>query len=706
MGKSQADTGVADLSKGKVQQKIHRLHSLLFGVDAASTRGDTETALGLGLRLLGFLESECQTTEDVTYIEPIKKQVLEKVAATSLETQFDRLALEQANVSPGFKFRQGKPVDLERVKNSKFYRAFVQRSRPEGITAQCSTKDIPDSLVSEVVNTTRDAPYQGGFSEKKEEGDARSSKALMQSRLSSLYTQGQQKVVEAARCAEDICLPEPAPKANSIAATFATAGPYRRLATEIKDNDRLPSPELEERINPYSLNRKRLNNPYGANRKPEKFKKAFREVSREEISTDDDSPDEPPPVSFVTAKEKLATDQAKKNGGAPTLNSYSNGPSTSSAPRPPGKTLGMSRRGVRGSFIPPVRGANSAAAGAAGGAVSMPRGPSGNSTAAEDSTRKCLEMLAGPDGELPDRLKNLEPRLLEHVSNEIMDQDPNVRWDDIAGLEHAKKCVTEMVIWPLLRPDIFQGCRAPGKGLLLFGPPGTGKTMIGKAIAGEAKATFFSISASSLTSKWIGEGEKLVRALFGVASCRQPAVIFIDEIDSLLSQRKAEGEHESSRRLKTQFLIEMEGCGSGTEQILLIGATNRPQELDEAARRRLSKRLYIPLPSHEARAWIIRSLLQRDGLLSLSNEDVDSICRTTDGYSGSDMKNLVKEASMGPLRELLMQGKDIGSISQHDMRSITVQDFTSALQQVRPSVSPNELGMYEDWNRQFGSLAL
>ncbi|EFJ26573.1 hypothetical protein SELMODRAFT_35516, partial [Selaginella moellendorffii] len=194
------------------------------------------------------------------------------------------------------------------------------------------------------------------------------------------------------------------------------------------------------------------------------------------------------------------------------------------------------------------------------------------------------------------------------ISNEIMERDSNVRWDDIAGLDHAKKSVTEMVIWPLLRPDIFRGCRSPGKGLLLFGPPGTGKTTIGKAIAGELKATFFS---SSLTSKWIGEGEKLVRALFGVASCRTPAVIFIDEVDSLLSQ-EIRGEHESSRRIKAQFLIEMEGIGSGNEQLLLIGkpgtdrwtvefdknvlgATNRPQELDEAARHRFSKRLYIPL---------------------------------------------------------------------------------------------------------------
>ncbi|KAF2316438.1 hypothetical protein GH714_041779 [Hevea brasiliensis] len=309
-----------------------------------------------------------------------------------------------------------------------------------------------------------------------------------------------------------------------------------------------------------------------------------------------------------------------------------------------------------------------------------------------------LEMLCGADGELPEKLRNLEPRLIEHVSNEIMDRDPNVRWDDIAGLEHAKKCVTEMVIWPLLRPDIFKGCRSPGRGLLLFGPPGTGKTMIGKAIAGEAKATFFYISASSLTSKWIGEGEKLVRALFGVASCRQPAVIFVDEIDSLLSQRKSEGEHESSRRLKTQFLIEMEGFDSG--------ATNRPQELDEAARRRLTKRLYIPLPSSEARAWIVRNLLEKDGLFKLSKEEIDTICNLTEGYSGSDMKNLVKDASMGPLREALKQGIEITKLKKEDMRPVTLQDFEKALQEVRPSVSLSELGTYDQWNKQFGSLSL
>ncbi|KAJ9540520.1 hypothetical protein OSB04_027026 [Centaurea solstitialis] len=327
------------------------------------------------------------------------------------------------------------------------------------------------------------------------------------------------------------------------------------------------------------------------------------------------------------------------------------------------------------------------------------------------STNKCIDMLRGPDGELPAKLRSVESYLIERISNEIMSHDPNVRWEDIAGLHHAKKCVTEMVIWPLLRPDIFKGCRSPGRGLLLFGPPGTGKTMIGKAIAGEAKATFFYISASSVLGKWMGEGEKLVRALFGLASCRQPAVIFVDEIDSLLS-RRSDREHDVTRRIKTQFLIEMEGCDTGSEQILLIGATNRPQDLDEAARRRLTKRLYIPLPSSgnhlfgckEARAWIVRNLLEKDGLFKLSTEDIDSICKSTEGYSGSDMKNLVKDASMGPLREAFTQGTEITNLKKEDMRDVNLQDFENALQEVRPSVFLNELGSYEDWNSKFGSF--
>merc|ERR1712137_103159 len=194
----------------------------------------------------------------------------------------------------------------------------------------------------------------------------------------------------------------------------------------------------------------------------------------------------------------------------------------------------------------------------------------------------------------------------------------------------------EIVVYPLWRPELFHGIRRPAKGLLLFGPPGTGKTMIGKAIASEAGATFFNISASSLTSKYVGEGEKMVRALFTVARCypSEMKVIFIDEVDSLLTQR-SENDIEASRRIKTEFLVQMDGAGQDPEErILVVGATNRPQEIDEAARRRFMKRLYIPLPGKTARKQMMLNLL-RDQNHRLTDEDLEEMAVKTKGYSGS-----------------------------------------------------------------------
>merc|ERR1719394_1042919 len=249
------------------------------------------------------------------------------------------------------------------------------------------------------------------------------------------------------------------------------------------------------------------------------------------------------------------------------------------------------------------------------------------------------------------RYKNIDSKMVEMVKNEIMDQGEPVDWDDIAGLEFAKKTVKEIVVLPLKRPDLFFGLRGPPKGLLLFGPPGTGKTLIGKCIASRSGSTFFSISASSLTSKWVGEGEKMVRALFAVAKVHQPSVVFIDEIDSLLTSR-SEGEHESSRKIKTEFLVQLDGASSvGQERVLVLGATNRPQELDEAARRRLVKRLYIPLPDQEARLTILRRLLSRERH-RLTDKEMEEVVEKTEGYSGADMANLCKEAAMGPIRSV------------------------------------------------------
>jgi len=143
-----------------------------------------------------------------------------------------------------------------------------------------------------------------------------------------------------------------------------------------------------------------------------------------------------------------------------------------------------------------------------------------------------------------------------------------VRWEAIAGLEFAKKSVHEVTVLPLLHPQLFRGAREPPRGLLLFGPPGTGKTLIAKAIATEASSTFFSISSSSLMSKWMGEGEKMVRALFAVARAKQPAVIFIDEVDSVLSQRR-EGEQEGTIRIKNELLVQIDGAGSTDQEVRL-----------------------------------------------------------------------------------------------------------------------------------------
>ncbi|XP_066929245.1 fidgetin-like protein 1 [Clytia hemisphaerica] len=393
-----------------------------------------------------------------------------------------------------------------------------------------------------------------------------------------------------------------------------------------------------------------------------------------------ESPEKPNP--FRTAGEQFHIDQRLK-GRNPSSSSVSTKDYGSKK-----KSLGTRRgNGVGNKFVPPVT-----------------RDKENN---VEDRVTKAVLKNSSNGGgnskldekyEAFDWMKNIDPKMIELIENEIMDNGPQISWNDIAGLDFAKKTIQEIVIWPMLRPDIFTGLRGPPKGLLLFGPPGTGKTLIGKCIASQSKATFFSISASSLTSKWVGEGEKMVRALFGVARCHQPAVIFIDEIDSLLTHR-SDSEHESSRRIKTEFLVQLDGAtSSSNERILVVGATNRPQELDEAARRRLVKRLYIPLPKAEARIQIVSNLLSKQSHEVPSN-DLTVIGEKTDGFSGADMASLCREAALGPIRMIT----DIQNINADDVRPVNLHDFHMALQNVRPSVSQDDLKLYSDWNKTYGS---
>ncbi|XP_058945636.2 fidgetin-like protein 1 [Pocillopora verrucosa] len=414
-------------------------------------------------------------------------------------------------------------------------------------------------------------------------------------------------------------------------------------------------------------------------------KKYSRNASDNQHNSDDSEQESKASSYFITAKQKLVLD-SKKNShqdGSSRQGSISNSMYGSTR-----KTLGT-RRGPSRQFIPPVLNRDDddelqSGTAMAGYSNHISKNQSGK--------------VAGADPEVDERLKNIEPKMIELITNEIMDHGPPLSWDDIAGLEFAKNVIKEIVVWPMLRPDIFKGLRGPPKGILLFGPPGTGKTLIGKCIASQSKATFFSISASSLTSKWVGEGEKMVRALFAVARCHLPAVIFIDEIDSLLSQR-TDGEHDASRRIKTEFLVQLDGATTTSdERILVVGATNRPQEIDEAARRRLVKRLYIPLPDAGAREQIMYSLLSQQKC-SLSQEDVNTIVQHTHGYSGSDMANLCREAALGPIRSIT----DIQCIDADQVRPILFKDFDEALHQVRASVSEKDLDLYIQWNKLYGS---
>nr|XP_054766405.1 fidgetin-like protein 1 [Lytechinus pictus] len=392
--------------------------------------------------------------------------------------------------------------------------------------------------------------------------------------------------------------------------------------------------------------------------------------------------------AFKSARDQLNINNQKKfgNRGNPSSGPSSSGYGTNR------KVLGVTRRGPNSKFVPPVLNKEEADNNV-GGYKAPSRSVSGGHQPSNLSNNNNLQEPAD------ERLKNIDPKMVELVMSEIMDHGPPIHWDDIAGLEFAKSTIKEIVVWPMLRPDIFTGLRGPPKGLLLFGPPGTGKTLIGKCIACQSGATFFSISASSLTSKWVGEGEKMVRALFSVARCYQPAVIFIDEIDSLLSQRSND-EHESSRRIKTEFLVQLDGATtSSDERLLIVGATNRPQEIDEAARRRLVKRLYIPLPDSSARKQIVCSLLSQQSN-SLNDDDLERICQNTEGYSGADMANLCREAALGPIRSI--QGMDIQHISADQVRPILHGDFQDAIQNVRPSVAQSDLDSYLEWNAKFG----
>ncbi|KAK7195192.1 katanin-like protein [Novymonas esmeraldas] len=297
------------------------------------------------------------------------------------------------------------------------------------------------------------------------------------------------------------------------------------------------------------------------------------------------------------------------------------------------------------------------------------------------------------------------------ILREILDVNPSVRWGDVAALESAKHLLQEAVVMPVKYPELFRGMLRPWKGILLFGPPGTGKTLLAKAVATECRTTFFNISASSVVSKWRGDSEKLVRMLFDLAVHYAPSTIFIDEIDSVMSARSSDGEHEGSRRMKTELLTQMDGLAKrrGGDVVFVLAATNVPWDLDTAMLRRLEKRILVTLPTHAARVFMVRRLLPHS---FATDGDYETCAALMEGMSGADIDVVCREATMRPVRKLIATLEAAGDgddaptrLSREPLRppAATLEDVRASLACTRSSVRLADLSKYDAWSSEYGS---
>eukprot|EP00397_Hematodinium_sp_SG-2012_P023863 GEMP01024821.1.p1 GENE.GEMP01024821.1~~GEMP01024821.1.p1 ORF type:complete len:536 (+),score=139.72 GEMP01024821.1:130-1737(+) len=318
-----------------------------------------------------------------------------------------------------------------------------------------------------------------------------------------------------------------------------------------------------------------------------------------------------------------------------------------------------------------------------------------------------LKSLYGESGQGPDA------DLARQMEEEILERNPGVSWSHIAGLEEAIKLLREAVILPLKMPNFFTGIRRPWKGILVFGPPGTGKTTLARAVATECDTSFINVSVGALASKWRGDSEKMIRLLFKMARHYAPSTIFIDEIDAIGGKRGDSNEAEASRRVKTELLVQMDGINTsssksdedeGPKLVTVLAATNRPWDLDEALRRRLEKRIYIPLPDAAGRKKVfeinVESLKLGPGI------DLDGLTERSSGYSCADISVVCRDAAMMGLRraqDLGLSDDEIARLFENGENEVTMEDFIGALSNVQKSVSSLDLDEFTKWQNEFGS---
>lgn len=354
--------------------------------------------------------------------------------------------------------------------------------------------------------------------------------------------------------------------------------------------------------------------------------------------------------------------------------------------------------------------------------------------------KKSISDDESPESDHDEVPSNVDTNTMKETLLHTVMRGTGVSFDDVVGIKQTKDALIEAVILPKKFPSMFSGNRKPWNAIMMYGPPGTGKSFLAKAVATEAESAFFSVSSSDIISKWQGESEKMIKTLFEVARENKPSVIFIDEIDSIAGERD-DNENDSTRRIKTQLLIEMQGVASNNDGVLILAATNTPWTIDTAFRRRFQKRVYVGLPDKSSRIAMFKRVFEDE------NFDFNKLGELTDGYSGSDISNVIRESLMVPIRKCrnakqfiavddnkymplekypncvncpldLSNDPSNGKVCDFcgaccktmdqltdetlQIPPVTYDDIVNSLQSMQKSVSDVELKRYVEWTNKFG----